>query len=127
LGHPVEGRAVGNLPAGELDIVAVARAQLESVMVLVHPEIGRGAVVAGNDLHAEDVRGQVLPRLRVAGPDAHVSELGNTGHDRLLRGCAALCCAAGAFGFYAMRLREDSPRIAAQLPPAGREWSPAAQ
>src|SRR5262249_58939975 len=78
---------VGDLPADELQVVATARAQLESVVVLVHAEVGRGPVVAGNDLHAEDTRGEVLPRLRVAGPDAHVSKLRNAGHDLPLRGC----------------------------------------
>src|SRR5262249_11933470 len=36
--------------------------------------------------HAEDIRGEVLPRLRVAGPHAHVSELRDASHDLLLRG-----------------------------------------
>ncbi len=80
LGDALEGGGIGHLPADELEVVAAVRAQLQTVMVLVHAEIGGGLVVAGNDLHAEDIGSEVVPRLRVAGADAEVTELGDAGH-----------------------------------------------
>jgi hypothetical protein len=58
----------------------LVRAQLQTVVVLVHPKTEGGLVVAANDLHVENIGSEAVPRLRVAGADAEVTELGNTRH-----------------------------------------------
>src|SRR5439155_19485681 len=84
LGDTLEGGGIGRLPADELEVVAAVGAQLQAMVVLVHAEIGGGLVVAGDDLHAEDIGGEILPRLVVAGADPDVAELGDAGHRGLL-------------------------------------------
>jgi len=76
----LKGGRIGHLPADELEVIAAVRAQLQAVAVFVHPEVGGGVVVAGNDLHTENVGNEVVSRLGITDGDADVAELGDAGH-----------------------------------------------
>ncbi len=66
------------------DVVRAARVQRDPVMIFVHPEVHGAVVGTLDDLHAEDIRGEGLPRAHVADADAEIREL-RDGHGLVLR------------------------------------------
>jgi hypothetical protein len=81
LDNAPESSKIWHLPANKPEVVAAVRAQLHTVVILVHAEIGNSFVVAGNDLHTENNGSEVVPCLRAADVEAKVTELRDTGHD----------------------------------------------